>query len=130
MYLGAALKLAVPWAVLDREDMARAYGYEGPEAAEAKKSCVDLKAMQGLKPGKFNAEQREIARLALLWAEQYLFGYMNAIKDFDKTEFAVSRKHWRRIRQVRMEHFGKTKGEAMCQCAELVDVFDLLQRTA
>ena len=42
MYLGAALRLAIPFAILDRQDMHKAYGGLGPHAALAKKSKEPL----------------------------------------------------------------------------------------
>lgn len=122
MYLATALKIAIPYAILDREDMARVYGYEGPEAAEADKACSDLKALQGIPPAKFTAEQRECARLALVWGEQYLVGYIDALGDSDKAELELSRKQRRQIRKVRFHHYGKTQGEILTESSELVDI--------
>lgn len=108
--------------------MDQAYGSDGPEAAEARRACDELKALLGVRPAKFTVSQRETARLALLWAEQYLDGYMNAIRDFDKAEFSSTLKQYRQIRAVRKLHFGKTLGEALCERAELVDAMALVQK--
>ena len=102
--------------------MARVYGYEGPEAAEAEKACADLTALQGIPPAKFTAEQRESARLALVWGEQYLVGYIDALGESDKAELELSRKQRRQIRKVRFDHYGKTQGEVLTESAELVDI--------
>ncbi|MEG2048405.1 MULTISPECIES: hypothetical protein [Comamonas] len=80
MYLGTALKLAIPFAILDREAMADAHT-SGPDADAAHKACVDMRAIRGVKPSTFTAEQRETARMSLLWGEQYLAGFMDATAD-------------------------------------------------
>ncbi len=38
MYLGPALKIAIPFAILDREDLARANDETGPAAQDAEKA--------------------------------------------------------------------------------------------
>lgn len=128
MYLGAALRLAIPFAILDRQDMHKAYGGLGPHAALAKKSCSELRALRGLRPSTFSANQRETARMALLWGEQYLQGYMDAVRGFDRAEFNQAQKQYRQIRAARLKHFGKTLGEVASEGATLVDVTELAQR--
>lgn len=125
MYLGAAIKLAIPFAILDRQEMQKAYGGLGAQAQEAQQACRDLRALQGLRPSRYTPSQRETARMALLWGEQYLYGFMHAVKGFDRAEFARSLKQYRQIRAVRMQFFGKTHGEVLSENAVLVDVTDL-----
>lgn len=112
MYLGSALKLAIPLAILDRVDFARVHGFAGADAAEAEKACDDMRAIAKLKVSQFSAAQRETARLALCWAEQYLYGYVDAQAQADKTEADLSRKQMKQIRKVRLDHFGATENEA------------------
>lgn len=124
MYLGTALKIAIPLAIHDREAMAEAYGFEGQEADAAIQACRDMKMLRGVKPANFTANQRELARLALLWGEQYLQGFMEAVIDSDPAEFNLARKRHQQIRGVRFSHFGKTSIEAAMQNCSLVDVTD------
>lgn len=126
MHLRSALRIAIPFAIMDRRDLAQAYGNEGPEAEAARKACADLNAIVGLKPAKFAPGQRETARLALLWGEQYLDGYIDAIGISEKRELKASIRQRQQIRSVRFEHFGKTGLEVMCENAVLVDVQDYL----
>lgn len=119
MYLGTALKLAIPFAILDREAMADAHT-SGPDADAAHKACVDMRAIRGVKPSTFTAEQRETARMSLLWGEQYLAGFMDATGESDKAEFDLAKKQRQQIRRVRFEHFGNTVGEAaMKGCSDM-----------
>lgn len=110
MYLGSALKIAIPFAHLDRLDLARSYGYEGPVAEEAERACAELKALEGVKVSAFTAAQRETARLALCWAEQYLYGYIDALTESD-AEAKSMKKLMAQLRKVRLEHFGYTENE-------------------
>lgn len=112
MYLGTALKLAIPFALRDREEMAEAYGYVGPEADAAKQACVQIRALRGIRPSTFSLDQRETARMTLLWSEQYLRGFMEAVVDSDLAEFNLAQKQRNQIHQVRVEHFGQTVLEA------------------
>lgn len=112
MYLGTALKMAIPFAILDREDMARVHGYEGPAAKEASQACADLRALAGIKTANFSAAQKETARLALCWAEQYLYGYVDAQAHVNNSEAKKSHKQMNQIRKVRVDHFGLTANEA------------------
>ncbi|MGB6104903.1 hypothetical protein [Diaphorobacter nitroreducens] len=121
MHLRSALRLAIPFAIRDRLDLAQAYGNEGAEAEEARKACAGLKGLVGLKPSKFEPSQLEIARLALLWGEQYLDGYIDAIGTTDKQELKISIRQRHQIRSARFKHFGKTGLEVMCENAVLVD---------
>lgn len=121
MYLGAALKRALPYAILDREDFVRTRTEDGAELEEARKACDDLKALAGVKVHKFTETQRETARLALCWAEQYLEGYIDALGSSDKQELEVSSKELRQIRAVRLEHFGLTANEAEIKTCTLVE---------
>ena len=130
MYLGSALKRSIPYAISDRKDMVQAYDGEGPDADEARQACIELNALKGIKPSKFTPEQRKTARMALLWAEQYLYGYMSAIVGIDAAEYAKSRKEWKQIRGVRLTHFGLTQLEGMLPRAELVDVEQICQLAA
>lgn len=128
MYLKPALKLAIPFAIEDRRAMEHAYGNQGPEADEARNARRDLQELQSHLASNLDAQQRETARLALVWAEQYLHGLMDAVKHADKREYATARKQMRRLRSVRMEHFGKTMIETMCEHAQLVDVYEAVNR--
>ena len=120
MYLGTALKLAIPFAISDRQAMAEAYGYMGQEAEAAKKACADMLALLKVKPANFTTDQREAARMALLWGEQYLTGFMLAMMGSDEAEFALASKQRKQIRIVRFEHFGQTAIEvAMKDCIEV-----------
>lgn len=123
MYLGTALKLAIPFAILDREDLSRVYDHEGSAAEEADKACEDLRALLGVKTQAFTAAQRQTARLALWWAEQYLYGYLDAL---DKSSYAdeirVSKKQMLQIRKVRLQHFGHTDIEVFAQRATPVPI--------
>nr|WP_158387883.1 hypothetical protein [Comamonas testosteroni] len=117
MYLGSALKLAIPFAILDREDYARVYEFRGPQAREAEVACNDMRAIAGIKPSRLSAEQRETARLALCWAEQYLFGYLDALAGSNKAEARMSTNQLNLIRKARLEHFGATENEvAIARC--------------
>lgn len=60
----------------------------------------------------FTVKQKETARLALCWAEQYLYGYLDALGSNGKTERAVTTRQMNQIRKVRLEHFGQTSKEA------------------
>lgn len=123
MYLGPALKIAIPFAILDREDMARVYGDTGPAAEEAKKACADLRSLAGIKATKFTASQKETARLALCWADQYLFGYIDALNaKVDKDEVRAMTKQMEHIRAVRLHHFGFTANEASARRAIAVPI--------
>jgi hypothetical protein len=112
MYLAPALKIAIPFAILDREDLSRVHDDEGPEAEEAEKACEDMRKLRGIKVQAFNDAQRMTAGLALCWAEQYLYGYIDALgKGSDKEEIRVAKKQMAQIRAVRLEHFGYTERE-------------------
>lgn len=124
MYLGTALKIAIPLAIQDREAMAEAHGFEGQDADAAMQACRDMKKLHGVKPATFTADQRELARMTLLWGEQYLQGFMEAVIDSDPAEFNLARKRRQQIRGVRFLHFGKTSIEAAMQNCSLVDVTD------
>lgn len=112
----------------DRRDLAQAYGRMGPEAEAATQACSDLLALVGIKPAKFSDFQRETARLALLWAEQYLDGYIDAIGESSRHELKVARRQRMQIREVRFKHFGSTALEVMFQQAVLVHAMSLVQR--
>ena len=123
MYLGTALKIAIPFAILDREDFARVYDNEGSAAEEAEKSCADLRGLVGVKTQTFTAAQNESARLALCWAEQYLYGYLDALdKGSDVDEIRQSNKQMLQIRKVRLEHFGYTDQEKFSKQATEVEI--------
>ncbi|WP_155293141.1 hypothetical protein [Comamonas testosteroni] len=123
MYLGPALKIAIPFAILDREDMARVYGDTGPAAEEANKACADLRRLKGIKASKYTASQKETARLALCWAEQYLFGYIDALNaKVDKDEVRAMTKQMEHVRAVRLHHFGFTANEASSMRATAVPI--------
>lgn len=123
MYLGTALKIAIPFAILDREDLARANDYEGSAAEEAEKACADLRALVGVKPKAFTDAQKETARLALCWADQYLYGYLDALgKGSDADEIRVCTKQRLQIRKVRLQHFGYTENEEFAKQADEVEI--------
>ena len=112
MYLGPALKIAIPFAILDREDLARANDETGPAAQDAEKACDAIRKLNGVKVHTFSEAQRETARLVLCWAEQYLYGYIDALgKGSEKEEIRLSKKQMSQIRAVRLEHFGYTERE-------------------
>lgn len=121
MYLGTALKIALPLAMKDRLDLSAAYANEGEEADAARDAYSKLRALIGVRPAMFNKEQRETARLALIWSEQYLDGYIDALKNSCTGELEVARRQRKQIRKVRFNHFGKTRLEAMCESTVLVD---------
>lgn len=110
--------------------MARAYGGTGPDAQAARKACRELRAIAGVKPARFKSNQRETARLALLWGEQYLDGYIDAIGESDPCELQLARRQRQQIRQVRFEHFGKTALEVMGERAVRVDALEYLAGVA
>lgn len=123
MYLGPALKIAIPFAILDREDMARVHGDEGPTADEANKACADLRIIAGLNAPAFTPSQRETARLALCWAEQYLYEYIDALNpEADGAEVRAMTKQMTQIRAVRLHHFGLTDIESSARRAIAVPV--------
>lgn len=111
MYLKSALALAIPYAILDREDMERAFDYEGEDAKAASEAVIYLQGLRGLSPANFTSEQREQARMALLWGEQYLSGLIDALGESDKAELVLALKHRRQIRSVRIRDYGNTLGE-------------------
>lgn len=126
MHLVTALRFAIPLAMHDRRDLAQAYGRTGPEAAAIAQSCSDLLALLGIRTAQFTDAQRETARLALLWAEQYLDGYIDAPDDSSKHELKVARRQRMQIRKVRFEHFGPTALEVMLQKTVAVDALSLV----
>ena len=128
MHLATTLRFAIPFAMHDRRDLAQAYGRMGPEAEAATQACSELLALVGIKPAKFSDSQRETARLALLWAEQYLDGYIDALGESSRQELKVARRQRMQIRKVRFEHFGSTALEVMFQQAVPVDAMSLVQR--
>lgn len=130
MYLGPALRLAIPLAIKDRIDMVQAFGGVGPDAQAARSACRDLRAVVGVSPARFTPSQRETARLALLWGEQYLEGYIDAIGASNPSELKLARKQRQQIRKVRLEHFGKTAMEAMSERAVKVDAMEYLRGAA
>ena len=128
MHLATALRFAIPFAMHDRRDLAQAYGQMGPDAEAATQACSDLLALVGIKPAKFSDSQRETARLALLWAEQYLDGYIDALGESSRHELKIARRQRMQIRKARFDHFGATALEVMSQRAKAVDVMTLLRR--
>lgn len=130
MYLGTALNLAIPYALLDREDLIRVYDGEGPVASEAEKHCADLKVLASVKTSKFTPAQRETARLALCWAEQYFIGYADAQDESDKAEAKWSLKCREQIRKVRLKHFGFTETEVSKQRCITVPVGSVANNNA
>lgn len=72
MYLAAALKHAIPHAIEDRTSLADAYNQKGPAAEDALAAAKRLIKLKGIKPSRFAKEQAELARWALVWAEQNL----------------------------------------------------------
>jgi hypothetical protein len=128
MHLKTALRIAIPFAVEDREAMVAAYGGEGPEADESRALGKSFRDLIGLRPAAFTEEQKETARLALCYAEQHLDGYIAALNGFDKKEVAMARKQRQQICRVRREHFGKTWIEDACKGAVAVDVMEYANR--
>lgn len=122
MYPGTALKLFIPFAIHVRQSMAEAHGHEGPDAEAANRAVSDLQKLKGVRPAAFTAKQRETARMALLWGEQYLDGWLDAVKDSYKAEHDLARKQRHQIRAVRFKHFGMTRGEVETKDAVLVDI--------
>lgn len=127
MYLKTALNLAIPLAIEDRIEMAAAYGGEGPEAEEAIAMCKSLSSLKGVRVASFTTEQRELARLALCYAEQYLDGYIDATKGAYPKETQQARRKRMRIREVRFHHFGPTYIESMSKDGVLVDSLDYVR---
>lgn len=81
-------------------------------AQEAEAAREALRCLTGIKASAFDVKQRETARLALCWGEQYLEGYLDAVGDSCPFEASLAAKQKRQIRQVRLEHFGLTENEA------------------
>lgn len=122
MYLKSALNLAIPLAILDREDMEQACGYEGPEAQAAAQAVIDLRKLGRVSPANFTRAERELARMCLLWGEQYLEGYIESHQGRDVAATNKAIKEKAQIRAVRLEHFGTTTGEQWCANATAVEV--------
>ncbi len=124
MHLKTALGIAIPYAMQDRDAMAEAYGRQGKEAEAAAAARKDLRALVGVSPSTFTAGQRETARMALLWAEQHLDGYIDAIKDSEPREKKTAVRQRHQLRRVRFQHFGRTLGEELCKRAVAVDAME------
>lgn len=93
------LRQAVNDAVRDRESLACAFGEDTPEGINALKDAERVKAISGVDWHKMNADQREMVRCVLLWAEQDRI-------DIDPKLAAL-------YRQERVRRWGKTYLEGL-----------------
>lgn len=121
MYLATALKHAIPYAIEDRTSLADAYNQKGPAAEDALAAAKGLVKLKGIKPSRFTKEQAELARCALVWAEQNL----SEVADCEHgPERNVAIKLRAQLKAVRLAHYGQTNFEVFKANAIAVDFKD------
>lgn len=118
MYLATALKRAIPYAIEDRTSLADAYSHEGPAAEAALAAAKGLVKLKGVKPSRFTKEQADLARWALVWAEQHL-GEVADCENGNEREAAIKLRA--QIKEVRLTHYGQTNFEVFKANAIAVD---------
>lgn len=74
----ARLQQAIEGAILDRESLADAYGYEGPEAKEALADIKRLGSLRRKRLSNMSPDALSLAFKALVWAEQWESGLADA----------------------------------------------------
>lgn len=121
MYLATALKHAIPHAIEDRTSLADAYNHEGPAAEEALAAAKNLVKLKGIKPSRFTKKQAELARWALVWAEQRL----DDVADCEHgKELEAAIKLRAQLKAVRLAHYGQTNFEVFKANAVSLDIRD------
>lgn len=118
MYLATALKHAIPYAIEDRTSLADAYNHKGPAAEEALAAAKRLIKLKGIKPSRFTKEQAELARWALVWAEQHLDNVADCEHGPERN--AAIKLH-AQLKEVRLAHYGRTNFEVFKANAVAVD---------
>jgi hypothetical protein len=117
------LSRALTPAILDRESYAQAYGSKGPEAEEALALKRGIEALRGKKLKALTDAQRETARLALLYAEQWEASLAEANEGLP--DAAEPLKDAETFRKMRLRLWGRTAMEAALADSKAVSIHDL-----
>jgi len=100
------LARAIPSALKDRADLVRAYaGVDGDVVESIKAQSAQIRAIKGKRLRDLTEPEREAARLAFVYAEQYERGLDDAQPE------RRARENARRYREVRLRLWGKTEFE-------------------
>jgi hypothetical protein len=122
------LQRAIWPAVQDRRSLADAYNREGPDAAEALADAKRVQALSGKPFRKLSDEERETARLAFLYAEQWETSLADAQGRDNPKEREACELSARLFREFRLKEWGKTVLEDALETAPSVDILDLIHQ--
>lgn len=119
------LQQAIGSAVQDRLSLAEAYGNVGEDAEEALAEAKAIKALRGLRLRALSETQRETARLAFVFAEQWETGLADAQAGAQERRASIEAA--RRFRTFRLQTWGQTEMEHQISQSILVDARSLAQ---
>lgn len=120
----ARLQQAIEGAILDRESLADAYGYEGSEANEAVADVKRLGSLRRKRLSSMSADALSLAFKALVWAEQWESGLADANPpgSEDRRTAALAAASYR---ELRLRRWGKTQFEAIMERAVSVPIDEI-----
>ncbi|KWT98247.1 MULTISPECIES: hypothetical protein [unclassified Variovorax] len=117
------LTRALAPAVLDRESYAQAYGGKGPEAEAATALKFAFEALRGKSLKSLTSEERETARLALIYAEQWEASLAEANEGLPDAQEPL--REAAAFRKMRLRLWGRTAMEAALADGKHVDIRSL-----
>jgi hypothetical protein len=112
---------AIDPAILDRESFSGAYGGEGPESEEALGLAEKIRSLRGKRFASLTAEEAEIARLTLIYAEQWERSLSDSQAQIKEKKAAA--KLASMYREMRMRRWGRTVLEQVVAEAQVVEIF-------
>lgn len=117
------IQRAIGSAILDRLSFIEACGEQSPEGISALALIEQLKSLINVKRREFTSDQSDIARQALIFAEQEESGFYAS--DPKSQYGAAALKQVQQYRELRLRLWGKTQFEHMMETAPSIPLFDL-----